>query len=57
MRVISRKTLKDFWGRHADVEQPLKAWFHETKAARWSTQWPELTVLPWDTTPPAERAG
>jgi mRNA interferase HigB len=35
MRVISRKTLKDFWEEHADAEQPLKAWFHETKAARW----------------------
>jgi len=37
MRVISRKTLKDFWERHADAEQPLKAWFHETKAARWKS--------------------
>lgn len=35
MRVISRRTLKDFWEKHADAEQPLKAWFHETKAARW----------------------
>src|SRR5271157_2817737 len=35
MRVISRKTLRDFWEKHADAEQPLKAWFHETKAARW----------------------
>lgn len=37
MRVISRKTLKDFWERHADAEQPLKAWFHEAKAARWKS--------------------
>ncbi len=37
MRVISRKTLRDFWERHADTEQPLKAWFHETKAARWKS--------------------
>ncbi len=35
MRVISRKTLKNFWKKHADAEQSLKAWFHETKAARW----------------------
>ena len=35
MRVISRKTLQDFWGRHADAEQALKAWFHEAKAAHW----------------------
>ena len=37
MRVIARKTLKDFWVRHADVEQPLKAWFHEAKSARWKS--------------------
>lgn len=37
MRVISRKTLKDFWERHADSEQALKAWFHETRAARWKS--------------------
>lgn len=37
MRVISRKTLKDFWGKHADAEQALKAWFHEAKVARWES--------------------
>ena len=37
MRVISRKTLRGFWEKHADAEQPLKAWFHETKAARWKS--------------------
>ena len=37
MRVISRKTLKDFGEKHADAEQPLKAWFHETKAAHWKS--------------------
>ena len=37
MRVISRKTLKDFWEKHADSEQPLKAWFHEAKHADWQS--------------------
>jgi mRNA interferase HigB len=37
MRVISRKTLKDFWEKHADAEQPLKAWFHETQVAHWKS--------------------
>jgi mRNA interferase HigB len=37
MRVISRKTLRDFWKKHADAEQPLKAWFHEAKAAHWKS--------------------
>ena len=52
MRIISRKTLKDFWERHADAEQPLKAWFHETKVARWKsftdikTRYRSADVLP-----------
>jgi mRNA interferase HigB len=37
MRVISRKTLKDFWEKHADAEQPLKAWFHEARVAHWKS--------------------
>ena len=37
MRIISRKTLKDFWERHADATEPLKAWFHEARAADWKS--------------------
>jgi len=37
MRILSRKTLKDFWEKHANSEQPLKAWFHEAKASNWKT--------------------
>ncbi len=37
MRVIARKTLKDWWAKHADAEQPLRAWFHEAKSARWKS--------------------
>ena len=37
MRVISRKALKAFWEKHAEAEQPLKAWFHEAKAADWKS--------------------
>jgi len=37
MRVIARKTLKDFWEKHAGSEQVLKAWFHEAKATRWKS--------------------
>ncbi|MCK5573359.1 MAG: type II toxin-antitoxin system HigB family toxin [Bacteroidetes bacterium] len=35
MRIIARRTLRDFWGRKKDAEQPLKAWFHEAKRAKW----------------------
>ena len=37
MRVIARKTLRDFWeAGHDDAEQPLRAWFAEVQRARWS---------------------
>ena len=35
MRVISRKTLSNFWKNNKDAEQPLRAWFHEAEAASW----------------------
>jgi mRNA interferase HigB len=37
MRVISRKTLKEFWEKHTDSEQVLKAWFYEAKQADWKS--------------------
>ena len=37
MRIIARKTLKDFWETHADAEEPLKAWFYEAQAANWKS--------------------
>ena len=35
MRIISRKKLKEFWGRHPDSEASLRAWFHEAEKAEW----------------------
>ena len=35
MRVIAKRTLRDFWLKHADSEQQLKAWFRETERAEW----------------------
>ena len=54
MRIISRKTLKDFWEKHADSEQALQAWFHETKHADWKnfaairTRYRSADLLPGD---------
>lgn len=36
MRVIARKTLREFYESHADAKSPLEAWFHETLAAKWA---------------------
>lgn len=35
MRVIARRTLREFWTDHADSEQPLKAWYREVSKANW----------------------
>jgi mRNA interferase HigB len=37
MRVISRKTLREFWLIHPQAESSLKAWFSETEKALWYT--------------------
>ena len=36
MRVISVRALREFWEKHADTEQALRAWNQEAKAARWN---------------------
>lgn len=38
MRIIARKTLRDFWAQraYADAEQPLKSWFKIASEADWA---------------------
>jgi mRNA interferase HigB len=31
MRVFARKTLREFWNKHSDSEDALKAWFFEAE--------------------------
>ncbi len=37
MRIIARKTLRNFWEQpqYADSEKPLEAWHYEVKKAEW----------------------
>ena len=37
MRIISRKTLKDFWEQHPDSRQALQAWYADAKQANWKS--------------------
>lgn len=37
MRVIALKALREFWERHPDAEQALRAWYHDVKKATWRT--------------------
>lgn len=37
MRVIAKKILREFWEKHNDCEQQLKAWFREASKAEWTS--------------------
>jgi mRNA interferase HigB len=37
VRVISKKTLREFWQKHSDCEERLKAWHKEAEEATWKT--------------------
>ena len=37
MKIISVKTLRDFWSVNPDAEQPLKAWVDEVSKATWKS--------------------
>ena len=51
MRVIAKKTLREFWESHADSEDALKAWHYEANKAAWSTpndiklEYPSVSIL------------
>jgi len=52
MRIIKQKTLKDFWEKHTNSEQALKAWYYEAQHAVWASfadikaKFPYADVLP-----------
>jgi mRNA interferase HigB len=52
MRVIARKTLREFWNNHSDSESVLKAWFWEAQHSQWKSpadikkKYPHASILP-----------
>lgn len=36
-RIIAKKTLREFWEKHADSEQYLKTWYETTKSSNWKS--------------------
>lgn len=52
MRVISQKTLREFWNNYPDCEQQLKAWYHEALKSEWNNpnelkqEYPSASILP-----------
>ena len=37
MRIITLRTLKNFWTENVDAEKSLKSWYAEAKDADWQT--------------------
>ena len=35
--VVKRKTLREFWERYPDAEQPLRAWYAKAASADWDS--------------------
>jgi mRNA interferase HigB len=35
MRIIACRTLREYWERYPQADQPLKAWFREAAASDW----------------------
>ncbi len=51
MRVIAKRTLREFWAKHATVEQSLKSWYQEAEQANWKSpadlkrEYPSASIL------------
>lgn len=51
MRIISKGALRDFWLKHADSEQALKAWYQEANNSSWNhpndikAEYPSASIL------------
>lgn len=51
MRVIAKKTLRQFWEIHADSEEQLKTWYREASKAAWiaptdiKSEFPKASIL------------
>ena len=37
MKILNQQILKNFWKRHPESEQAIKAWFCEAKTGSWRT--------------------
>jgi len=35
LRIIAKKTLREFWNKHPDCEEQLKSWYQETENSEW----------------------
>jgi len=51
LRVIAKRTLRDFWIKHPDCEQQLKSWYREAIKSAWQNsnelklEYPSASIL------------
>lgn len=51
VKVIAKRILRDFWEKHADCEEQLKAWFRETEKSELNSinelknEYPSASIL------------
>ena len=51
VRIIAKKILREFWEKHSDCEQQLKAWYKEANKAEWKNpneiklEYPSASIL------------
>ena len=51
MRIVAKKTLRNFWEVHPDCEQQLTAWYRETCKSEWQSpndikkEYPTASIL------------
>ena len=51
MRVFAKRTLREFWIKHNDCEEQLKAWYHEAEKSGWKkpadivAAYPNVSIL------------
>ena len=54
MRIIAKRTLREFWERHPDAREPLDRWHRMARRADWTTpeqmrqDWPRTSILGGD---------
>ncbi|MBL4654156.1 MAG: type II toxin-antitoxin system HigB family toxin, partial [Flavobacteriales bacterium] len=51
MRILSRRTLREFWNNHADCKDQLQTWYRETEKSSWKNindlkvEYPNASIL------------
>ena len=51
MRIIAKRTLREFWKRHSDAEGPLLAWYRAVEGEDWDapsklkTRYPNASIV------------